>query len=79
MHGLNAYNPHKAIHNTKNPKTQNFKNDFDVDKPSLNIDHQSNNYPLICHAQTQCTKQANTKSISSPEASTQKGTRQPKP
>ena len=23
MHGLNAYNPHKAIHSTKNPKAQN--------------------------------------------------------
>ena len=42
MHELNAYNPHKAIHSTKNSKAQNFKNDFDVDNPSLNADHQSN-------------------------------------
>ena len=26
----------------KTPKAQNFKNDFDVDNPSLNVDHQSN-------------------------------------
>ena len=42
MHGLNAYNPHKAIQKTKVPKTQNFKNDFDIDNPSLNVDHQTN-------------------------------------
>ena len=42
MHGLNAYNPHKAIHSIKNPKAQNFKNDLNVDNPSLNVDHQSN-------------------------------------